>query len=211
MLILSETYSGSIFRPERNLVRWTMRWGVVLVDLREKNSLMKNIRYYMLQDQMGLGPSKYCEQGHNLPGYESRVLLLMNYLPQEKICTYPLCLILKGPFVRPQWREKGNELSLRGVQLRKIDAPRTWVTSPFGDMVCMQVREHARLVNNIRFALFKESIGLGPKRYCMVYRDVMGFYAQIGLVMTLLYIIKCFCILTPIFLFLDVSHGNYCK
>ena len=91
----------------------------------------------------------------------------MNYLPpQDKICTYPLRLIFRGPFVRPQWREKGNELSLRGVRLRELDAPGTWVTSPSRDMVCVQVTERARLMNNVRFELFKESMGLGPKWYC---------------------------------------------
>ena len=52
-LALSETYSWSIFGSERNLVRWTMR-------------------YYMLQEHLGLGPSKYCVQ--SLSRYESRVL-----------------------------------------------------------------------------------------------------------------------------------------
>ena len=147
---------------------------------------MPNIRYYMLQEQMGIGPSKYCVVGPYVRGLESLVLLLLNYLPQGKICTYPIRLILRGPFLQPLWADRGKEISMRGVKIDELDVPNTWATSPSGDMVCIRLTTQARLTNNIRLALFKEAVGLGPKRYCVVYSRSPAFYAQFGLLIGLL-------------------------
>ena len=183
---LSDFYAQNIFGPDRERIQWDRRWGIVFVNLRGKNTLMKNIRFFMIQEQMNQGPPKYCVLGHNLAGYENRLLFLMNFLPHRKICTYPIRLTLRGPFELPQWRDRGREVSLRGINLKEFDAPGTWKTSPSGDMVCIRMTDLPHLLDNIRFALFKETMGLGPVRYCIVYQRTRAFYSHLGMVTTFL-------------------------
>ena len=53
-----------------------------------------------------------------MPNFEENLLLLMNYLPHQKMCLYPPRYVLKGPFCHSPWRELGKAISSRQVNLK---------------------------------------------------------------------------------------------
>ena len=72
-----------------------------------------------------MGPPKYCVEGNSLPGFSSKMLLLLNYLIHVKVCKYPLHFSLTGSIEQPRWRRLGQELSTRGISYSEIDEPGT--------------------------------------------------------------------------------------
>ena len=110
---LSEIYAKLIFpRQGQNWtdVKWTTHWGVTFVTMRDEEHLLKNIRYTMLMEVVGIGPMKYCIVYNEMPNFFKRLLLLINYLPQKKMCFYPPQVILEPPFDHSPWREIGEAI-----------------------------------------------------------------------------------------------------
>ena len=89
---LSDLYCCLIFPRQGdswNDVKWTTQWGVTFVTMLGKEHLLKNIPLAMIQEMMGMGPIKYCIINNAMPNFEENLLLLMNYLPHQKMCFYP--------------------------------------------------------------------------------------------------------------------------
>ena len=59
----------------------------------------------MILEMMGLGPMRYCIVYNDMPNFFSRLLLLINYLPQKKMCFYPPRFFFDVPFDHSPWRE----------------------------------------------------------------------------------------------------------
>ena len=113
-LELSELYTKLIFPLQGNSwtdVKWTTKWGVTFVTMWDEDHLMKNIRFAMIQEMMGLGPMKYCIVHNAMPNFHERMLVLLNFLPHKKMCVYPQQFILDEPFDRSPWREIMDEIS----------------------------------------------------------------------------------------------------
>ena len=67
----------------------------------------------MILEMMGLGPTKYCIVYNEMPNFFNRLLLLINYLPQKKMCFYPPCFFFDTPFDHLPWREIGEAIHSR--------------------------------------------------------------------------------------------------
>ena len=67
---------------------------------------------------MGLGPMKYCIVYNKMPNFFKRLLLLINYLPQKKMCFYPPQVILEQPFDHSPWREIGKAIRSKRFHLK---------------------------------------------------------------------------------------------
>ena len=118
---LNELYSQLIFpRQGKDLkdVKWTTHWGVTFVTVWDEGHLIKNTRFAMIQEMMGLGPMKYCIVYNDMPNFFKRLLLLINYLPQKKMCFYPPQVILEPPFNHSQWREIGVAIQSQSFHLK---------------------------------------------------------------------------------------------
>ena len=75
--------------------------------------LLKNIRLAMLKEVVGLGPQRYCVFFHFAPNFYSKLKLIMNYFPHEKIFLFPATARLEGPFLQEPWLSRGRALSSR--------------------------------------------------------------------------------------------------
>ena len=118
---LCDIYSKLIF-PRQGLdwtdVKWTTQWGVTFVTMWDEEHLIKNIKFSMLQEMMRLGPMRYCIVYNEMPNFSSRLLLLIKYLPQKKMCFYPPRFFLDAPFDHSPWREIGAAISSRRLNLK---------------------------------------------------------------------------------------------
>ena len=92
-------------------VKWETHWGVTFVIMWDEEHFLKNIQFAMIQEMMGLGPMRYCIVGNAMLNFTSRLLLLLNYLPQKKMCFYPHLFVLDPPFNCSPWREIGEAIS----------------------------------------------------------------------------------------------------
>ena len=70
----------------------------------DEEHLLSNIRLAINQEVMGMGPMKYCIINSAVSDFESKLLLIINYLPHEKLCFCPPRDILEGPFVNSPWK-----------------------------------------------------------------------------------------------------------
>ena len=59
-----------------------------------------------------------------------------------------------------------------------------WRSSPSNDMICIQPFGEYYLLHNIRVAMLKEVMGLGPQRYCIVFNRASHFYSKLKLIMS---------------------------
>ena len=108
---LSRLYFQRIF-PERkntwsmepdfgwNIVKWTTIDEVTFLTMWDEEHFLSNIRFTMIQELMKTRPAKYCIINSQVPNFESKILLLTNYLPHDKMCFYPPKNDLDGPFLR---------------------------------------------------------------------------------------------------------------
>ena len=118
---ISELFSQHLFpRQGQNWidVKWTTHWGVAFVTMWDEEHLIKSIQFAMIQEMMGLGPMKYCIVYNEMPNFFKRLLLLINYLPQKKLCLYPPQVILEPPFDHSPWREIGKAIRSRCFHLK---------------------------------------------------------------------------------------------
>lgn len=89
-------------------VQWITNWGVTYITLRNDDPILKNLKYAMMMEVMGYDPYKYCIVTNVMPCFESKLMLLMAYLPKKKMCFYPPMFVLREPFLRDPWREWGQ-------------------------------------------------------------------------------------------------------
>ena len=61
-----------------------------------------------------------------------------------------------------------------------------WRSSPSGDMISIQLFGEYYLLHNIRVAMLKEVVGLGPQRYCVFFDRAPNFYSKLKLIMSFL-------------------------
>ena len=71
----------------------------------DEDNMLKNIQFAMIKEMMGLGIMKYCIVYSEMPYFFSRLLILINYLPQNKMCFYPPRFFFDAPFDHSPWRE----------------------------------------------------------------------------------------------------------
>ena len=67
---------------------------------------------------MGMGPMKYCIVNNWMPDFESKLLLLVLFLPHKKMCLYPPKERLVGPFAHSPWLEVGDEIRSHYMDLK---------------------------------------------------------------------------------------------
>ena len=113
---------SQLFFPQRenswNDVKWATFYGVTFVTMWNEEHLYNNIRLAMIKEMMGLGPMKYCIVYNKMPNFLSKILLLLNYLPQKNMCFYPPCFFLDAPFDYSPWREIGEAILSRWLNLK---------------------------------------------------------------------------------------------
>ena len=83
-----------------------------------EDHLISNIKYAMVMETLGLGPYRYCILSNVMPHFESKVMLLMTYLPRQKLCFYPRLYGLDGPFQRAPWRGWGQVALRKRIKFR---------------------------------------------------------------------------------------------
>lgn len=118
---LSDLHYRLIFPQHGNAwsnLKWTSSWGVTMVTMWDEEHLLKNIKYAMILEMLGLGPQIYCVFTNWMPSFEKRLMLLMNYLPHQKMCFYPPKVILRKPFQHSPWREIGQAIINRRLRLK---------------------------------------------------------------------------------------------
>ncbi len=118
---LRELYTRLIFPRQGDTwssTKWTTCGGITMVTMWDKEHMLTNIKYAMILEQMGIGPTFYCIFTNWMPFFESRVLFLMHYLPHQKMCFYPPRFTLRGLFLRSAWKEIGQEICRRHVSLK---------------------------------------------------------------------------------------------
>ena len=99
-------------------VMWSNRSGVTFVTIWGEEHLRNNLRLALIKEMMGLGPMKYCIVNNMMPNFESKVLLLIRYLPHKKMCFYPPKATLSGPFSHSPWQEIGAAMRARRINLK---------------------------------------------------------------------------------------------
>ena len=111
-----------VFFPNRleswGHTKWITHWGVTFITMWSKEHLMRNISYAMMKEHLGVGPHQYCILSNMMPHFESRVLMLLRYLPRHKLVFYPRMYYLDGPFQRAPWRREGRRIMRRKIKFR---------------------------------------------------------------------------------------------
>ena len=118
---LYNLYTRLIFPRQNHTwddIKWTNFWDVTFVTMWSHKHLLQNLKLAMIQEHMGIGPSKYCIVNNWMPEFENNLLLLINYLPHQKMCFFPPQFPLEGPFSRSPWREIGEKICERTLCLR---------------------------------------------------------------------------------------------
>ena len=170
-----------------NVIPWERQWGITIAFMGPRENLIRNLEFAMIQELLGLGPPKYCLVSNKFKEFDKRVLLVLNYLPQKKICMFPPTRIPRGPFEAPIWEKWGKILRKQRISLDDFIAPETWKVNKEQDMMCVRFTEDEdHLVNNVKFALLKENLGIGPKQYCLVYEDNPNHIVPFAIVTALL-------------------------
>ena len=98
-------------------VKWVTRMSVTRVTVWGLEHLLNNIRLAVISEALGLGPNHYCIIRSASPNFASKVLLLVRYLPHEKMSIRPIGPPLRGPFMRPLWRTIGEGISRRSIPI----------------------------------------------------------------------------------------------
>lgn len=62
--------------------------------------------------------------------------------------------------------------------------PTFWQYSPRSEMLCIQVFGEENLLKNLKLAMLKEVVGLGPQRYCIFFNRAPHFYSKLKLIMS---------------------------
>ena len=93
--------------------QWTTLGGVTYVTMWDPEHLIRNIKFFMIAEMLGIGPYRYCILTNVMPYFEERLALLISYLPRWKMHFYPSLYVLRGPFLRQPWRTWGQIISLR--------------------------------------------------------------------------------------------------
>ena len=75
--------------------------------------LYHNLRVAMLKEVVGMGPERYCVVFNRSPSFYSKLKLILNLLPQEKMFIYPEGAVLGGPFLHELWLSRGHALCSR--------------------------------------------------------------------------------------------------
>ena len=95
-----------------------------------------NLRLAVIKEIMGVGPEKYCVINNRTPHFESRLFLLVHFLPSSKFCIYPPALNLGGPFSRSPWLEIGEAICKRTSGNERslflfVDLRETYYSQPY--------------------------------------------------------------------------------
>ena len=127
---LSRLYFQLIFLERKNtwsmelcfgwdVVKWKTMGEVTFVIMWDEEHFFRNIRFAMIQELMKMmGPAKYCIINNQVPNFESKLLLLINYLPHEKMCFCSPKDELDGPFLRSPWRELSKAICGRTLEFQ---------------------------------------------------------------------------------------------
>lgn len=99
-------------------VKWVTHWGVTYITMWDNEHLLRNIKFAMMMEILGIGPHKYCIVTNIIPNFEKKLMLLMAYLPRQKLCFYLPMFVLHEPFQRPPWRDWGMMVSHRQVNFK---------------------------------------------------------------------------------------------
>ena len=62
-LEFSERCARNIFQDphnSRDVVQWERHWGITIAFLGPRENLIRNLEFAMIQELLGMGPSKYC-------------------------------------------------------------------------------------------------------------------------------------------------------
>ena len=113
---LADYYLQSFFPNQGDTwsnVAWKLQDGVVYISMWDDEHLLKNIKLAMIREMIGLGPYKYCIINNVMPRFESNLMLLIYFLPAQKMCFYPTRHLLFEPFQHSPWNEIGQEILLR--------------------------------------------------------------------------------------------------
>ena len=79
---------------------------IVSIELFDERAISMNLQNYIIKEALGIGPSQYCVFVHRSPLFNSKLKLLLTYLPAAKMFFYPIGATLVGEFLEPPWLNK---------------------------------------------------------------------------------------------------------
>ena len=128
--------------------RWLTSLSVTRVTVWGQAHLLNNLRLVVIREALGLGSHHYCIIRSEVPNFASKVLLLMWYLPREKLSIWPRQPPLEGPFLQPLWRAQGEGIFQRDLPKRELPpwCPRyysRWCDS----RICLTLRQEEEANN----------------------------------------------------------------
>ena len=128
--------------------RWLTSRSVARVTVWGRPHFLNNLRLAVIREVVGLGSHHYCIIRLKLPNFVSKVLLLMRYLPREKLSIRPRQPPLEGPFLKPLWRAQGEGICQRDLPKRELPPwfPRyysRWCDS----RICLTLRQEGEANN----------------------------------------------------------------
>ena len=98
--------------------QWITCSGITLITMWNEEHIYNNLRLAMIKEMMGMGPKKYCIVNNWMLDIESKLLLLVHFLPHEKFSVHPPMEVLRGPFLCSLWQEIGEAIRSRLIDLR---------------------------------------------------------------------------------------------
>ena len=104
--------------------------------------------------------------------------------PNQEQALYEVSQILRGDEEARLNFER--HASMRTLGFYNPNATEAWKSNPSRDITRIHLSRGVYFVENIRLALLKEAVGLGPRRYCVCFERTPLFYVNLMLVMTYL-------------------------
>ena len=133
--ILIKYYSKLFFKESSHdnwsNIRWPTSHGITFVTMWDEEHLYNNIRLCMMKQLMGKGPTRYCIMNNRMPNLAARLLLLILFLPHQKMSFYPSPFVLTEPFRHPPWIGIFRAMQLRPMCLKNPLFRATYYTQQF--------------------------------------------------------------------------------
>ena len=114
----TEVFCGQGSQHRWGNITWQTSMGITYVTLWTEEHVYNNLRLAMIKEMMGIGPCQYCVICDPVVNFESKLLLLVHFLPHAKFSMHPSTEDLKGPFLHSPWREIGEGILSRPLDLK---------------------------------------------------------------------------------------------
>ena len=97
--------------PRWQRIQWVTHNEITYVTTWGEGHLLYNLKVAMIKELLGLGPPHYCIIDNELPEMDSRILLLLYYLPSAKLCFYSKQGEMRNTSLGSPWKEIVKKIS----------------------------------------------------------------------------------------------------